>query len=138
MMVYPNTNVICFRMINLWYLELHSLFDFLHEQKIFRHDVLQLHLLYLCPPNSDTFPAHSLNETLIDHFLGLALKGINSISLLARSTDPRRWLCLVFPCTNFKPTHISLSSVITEFTSSLLLSLCKILEAPNMLNISSN
>ena len=50
----------------LWHLELHSLFDFLHEQRLLRHDVLQLHLLYPWPPNSDAFPAHSLNEILTD------------------------------------------------------------------------
>ena len=50
----------------LWHLELHSLFDFLHEQGLFRQDVLQLHLLYPWPPNSDAFLAHSLNEILTD------------------------------------------------------------------------
>ena len=49
-----------------WHLELHSLFDFLHEQRLLRHNVLQLHLLYPWPPNSDAFPAHSLNEILTD------------------------------------------------------------------------
>ena len=49
----------------MWHLELHSLFDFLHEQRLLRH-VLQWHLLYLWPPNSDAFPAHSLNEILTD------------------------------------------------------------------------
>ena len=44
--------------------ELHTLFVFLHEQKLFRHVVLQLHLLYPWPPNSDAFSAHSLNETI--------------------------------------------------------------------------
>ena len=39
---------------------------FLHEQRLLRHEVLQLHLLYLWPPNSDAFPAHSLNEMLTD------------------------------------------------------------------------
>ena len=63
---------------------------------------------------------------------------MSPISLLARSTDPWLWLCLGFPCTIFKPFHIALSSVITEFTNSLLLSLCKILGAPKMLKISSN
>ena len=50
----------------LWRLQLQSLFDFMHEQKLFRHDVLQLHLLYPWPKNSDAFPAYSLTETLID------------------------------------------------------------------------
>ena len=50
----------------LWYLELHSLFDLLHEQRLLGHDVLQLHLQYPWPPNSDAFSAHSLNEILTD------------------------------------------------------------------------
>ena len=50
----------------LWHLELHSLFDFLYEEKSFRQDVLQLHLLYPWLPNSDGFTAHSLNETLTE------------------------------------------------------------------------
>ena len=50
----------------LWHLELHSLFDFLHEQRLLRHDVLQLHPLYPWPPNSDAFQAHFLNGTLTD------------------------------------------------------------------------
>ena len=47
-------------------LEFSSLFDLLHKQKLFRHNILQLHLLYLWPPNSDAFVAQFLNETLID------------------------------------------------------------------------
>ena len=43
-----------------------------------------------------------------------------------------------FSCTIFKPSHIALSSVITEFMNSLPLSLCKILGAPKILKISSN
>ena len=50
----------------LWHLQFHSLFDFLHEQKLFRHDVLQLHLLYPWPPNSDAFLVHSFKEPLTD------------------------------------------------------------------------
>ena len=66
---------------------------------------------------------------------------IVSLSLLFLffcSTDPWLWLCLGFPCTNFISTHISLSSVVTEFTHSLSLSICKILGAPNLLKLSSN
>ena len=50
----------------LWHLELHSLFDFLRKQRLLWHNVLQLHLLYPCPPNSDAFRAHSLNEISTD------------------------------------------------------------------------
>ena len=66
-MMYLNTNCNLFSHDKLlWHLDLHSLFDFLHEKKLFRYDVLQLHFLYLWPPNSDAFPTHSLNKTLID------------------------------------------------------------------------
>ena len=65
-MVYPNTNVICFRMQSIMALRVARLFDFLCQQKLFWHDVLQLYLLYSCPPSSDAFPAHSLSETLLD------------------------------------------------------------------------
>ena len=50
----------------LWHLELHSLFDFHAERKIISASVLQLHLLYPWPPNSDAFLAHSLNKTLTE------------------------------------------------------------------------
>ena len=50
----------------LRYLKLHSLFDFLREQSLLRHDVLQLHILYPWPQNSDVFPAHFLNQILTD------------------------------------------------------------------------
>ena len=61
----------------LWHLELHSLLDFLHEQRLLRHDVLQLHLLYPWPQNSDAFPAHSLNEILTDGLTNVC--DVNSI-----------------------------------------------------------
>ena len=41
-------------------LEFSSLFDLLHKQKLFRHNILRLHLLYLCPANSDAFVANLL------------------------------------------------------------------------------
>ena len=50
----------------MWHLELHNLFDFLHEQRLLRHDVLQLHLVYPWPPISDAFPTHSRKEILTD------------------------------------------------------------------------
>ena len=50
----------------MWHLELHSLLDFLLKQRLLRHNVLQLHLLYPWPPNSDAFSAHSLNKILTD------------------------------------------------------------------------
>ena len=50
----------------LWQLELHSLFDFLDEQRLLQYTVLQLHPLYRWPQNCDAFPAHSLNEILTD------------------------------------------------------------------------
>ena len=50
----------------MWHLQLHSLFDFLHEQRLLRHDVFQLRLLYLWPPNSGAFPAPFLNQILTD------------------------------------------------------------------------
>ena len=52
--------------IKLWHLKLHSLYYFPQEHKLFRHDVLQLHILYPWLPNGDVFPTHSSNETLID------------------------------------------------------------------------
>ena len=45
---------------------MHGLYYFLQEHKLFRHNVLQLHILYPWLPNGDAFPTHSLNETLID------------------------------------------------------------------------
>ena len=54
----------------LWHLELHSLFDFLHEKKYFG-TIFSACILYPLTPNSDALPAHSLNETLIDGTSGM-------------------------------------------------------------------